>query len=790
VRCAFDGFCTLLAAVLSRGLANLVFGVRLWDPAIFAIGVANARSAPYDFAGKIPLSPRRSNRRVRCQQMAHSRLDSATGEDVPAPLVRAELERILATELFARSSRLSSFLKFIVEKTLVGEGESLKEHVIAVELYGKTADFNTAEDPIVRVDARRLRDRLREYYAGASDRGVVISVPKGSYTPAFLVTEVRASAPTDSRGQRRWIVGAVALVLVLAAVQWLADRRNGDTSEPRLLTVTSLPGNEEDPSLSPDGHFVVFSWSGPPPSTKGDIWIKSVDGEAMRRLTNTPDVDEHWPRWSPDGQWIAFSRARQDGPVVVKVSTLGGPEETIAENAFDATWTPDGRGLVMTWRGADHQPTLMHQVLDTGVRRPIVRTPPGFIDRHPRISPDGRTLAFVRAGAGGSAVFMVPMAGGEPALFGEWSGGGGPIGGIEWMPDGRQLLAARPTASFRRIMRSPIGARGPDVPLAGTPDDAAGLSVVRMGGSRYRLVVASGQPDIGVRLVDLQSPGRVSTIKQDTAFCDSTRVDMPGRFSPDGSRVAFGSNRSRGWQLWVANRDGSGLHPLTQFQDAAGIGASWSPDGRSLVIGVTIGDRADLSIVPVDGGPSRSLSAAVGAIDPVWSRDGRWIYFASTRLSRTGIWKIGTDGSGLTRLTSDVGFDPHESPDGRSVYFIDRPGEGGLGGRTTLKRVAVDSGPVEIVDLMVMPGAWDVTDTGIVFVADIVEATIDLSRGANTLQAYDFTDGRIRTIGQLPFVVPTFGIRRLLTVSRDGRWALVSHVDRWERDILVLDGFR
>src|SRR5262249_39363568 len=156
---------------------------------------------------------------------------------------------ILGTDLFARSSRLSSFLKFIVEKTLAGEGESLKEHVIAVELYGKSADFNTAEDPIVRVDARRLRDRLREYYAGARDGGVIISVPKGSYTPVFLDPGVLAPTSAAARvPPRQWIVGA-ALVLIIAAMLWLAVLRVDDRSEPgRLLTVTSLPGSEEDPS--------------------------------------------------------------------------------------------------------------------------------------------------------------------------------------------------------------------------------------------------------------------------------------------------------------------------------------------------------------------------------------------------------------------------------------------------------------------------------------------------------------------------------------------------------------
>ena len=94
--------------------------------------------------------------------MAHHPAASSPSTDPPASLVQAELDRILATELFARSERLSAFLKFIVDRTLAGEGHALKEHVIAIEVYGKGGDFNTAIDPIVRVDARRLRDRLRE----------------------------------------------------------------------------------------------------------------------------------------------------------------------------------------------------------------------------------------------------------------------------------------------------------------------------------------------------------------------------------------------------------------------------------------------------------------------------------------------------------------------------------------------------------------------------------------------------------------------------------------------------
>src|SRR5512132_65375 len=64
------------------------------------------------------------------------------------------------------------------------QGHALKESVLAHELYGKGTDFDGGTDPVVRVDARRLRDKLREYYEGRSDP-VVISLPKGSYVPVF-----------------------------------------------------------------------------------------------------------------------------------------------------------------------------------------------------------------------------------------------------------------------------------------------------------------------------------------------------------------------------------------------------------------------------------------------------------------------------------------------------------------------------------------------------------------------------------------------------------------------------
>src|SRR5262249_58598330 len=103
-----------------------------------------------------------------------------------AERVRAQVERILASAAFADAERASSFLRFVVERKLEGRGGEIKEFVIAVEVLGRTASFDSKIDPIVRVEAGRLRDRLRAYYEqeGESDL-VLISLPKGGDVPGF-----------------------------------------------------------------------------------------------------------------------------------------------------------------------------------------------------------------------------------------------------------------------------------------------------------------------------------------------------------------------------------------------------------------------------------------------------------------------------------------------------------------------------------------------------------------------------------------------------------------------------
>ncbi len=102
------------------------------------------------------------------------------------PKYREELVRVLSSKTFQPVERLKRFLAFVVEETIHGRGEQLKEFLVGVEVFGKEASFDPRNDPIVRVQARRLRARLARYYReeGQNDE-VVIDLPKGGYAPTF-----------------------------------------------------------------------------------------------------------------------------------------------------------------------------------------------------------------------------------------------------------------------------------------------------------------------------------------------------------------------------------------------------------------------------------------------------------------------------------------------------------------------------------------------------------------------------------------------------------------------------
>ncbi len=160
--------------------------------------------------------------------------------------VRKQLERLLSSAAFARSERLSGFLRLVVERHLEGKDEEIKESLIAVEVFGRKPDYDPQRDSIVRTEAGRLRARLIEYYAGeGSGDAVVIELPKGGYVPLFRRRdEVRRESKIRSR--RLWLVAALAgLALALAAMGWWWTRHK---SAPVAIAVLPLENLSHDPA--------------------------------------------------------------------------------------------------------------------------------------------------------------------------------------------------------------------------------------------------------------------------------------------------------------------------------------------------------------------------------------------------------------------------------------------------------------------------------------------------------------------------------------------------------------
>ena len=143
--------------------------------------------------------------------------------------------------------------------------------------------------------------------------------------------------------RRPWIVASTVVVLLaLSAIVWLSGGRRPSLPDSREVPLTTYPGVEGPPSLSPDGNQVAFEQS-------GDIFVKQVDGEALVQLTTT-GLLESAPAWSPDGRQIAFTR---EGQGIFVISPLGGAERKVADTRVPLllktiAWTPDSRSLVIS----------------------------------------------------------------------------------------------------------------------------------------------------------------------------------------------------------------------------------------------------------------------------------------------------------------------------------------------------------------------------------------------------------------------------------------------------------
>ncbi|MHC4507979.1 MAG: protein kinase domain-containing protein [Planctomycetota bacterium] len=637
---------------------------------------------------------------------------------------------------------------------------------------------------------RRLRD--------IGDIAITIEGTTVDLRRSTLPTETVGAEPVRpvkwSRRVLPWFITgvavAVALGLLIGATMSFYWRPK---PKPALRTVpfTSLLGREVRPAFSPDGDQIAFAWRSEE-SDNWDIFVQQVGTGACLQLTKHPG-DDLSPTWTPDGQEIAFVRWDEGFSPwskgqrrILKVDALGRAERHLHTPTYGAPtaggdfdwseggldWSRDGRFLAFSERSAPDQPAGI-VLLSVGTRethRLTSPAPPSWGDRDPAFSPDGQTLAFIRATNDNvDEIFIVPVAGGQPRrlTFDKLR-----VQGLDWTADGREIVFSSNRAVSFSLWRISASGGQPE-PLAGVGEGALDPTIPAQG----KRLAYTQQYNLETNIWRMELPKPAGQAKAPTKFISSTRLDMCPEYSPDGQSIVFSSTRSGSYEIWRCGSDGSHPIRLTSFGGPVGGAPRWSPDGQQLAFDSRPEGHTDIFVVSPEGGPPQRLTAQ-SSDDwvPSWSRDGRWIYFTSNRGGDPQIWKMPAEGGQAVQLTKQGGFFALESPDRQFVYYAK-----GLGPNPALWRVPVDGGEEAPVHNLVKPanwGQWAVVDKGVYF----VNAT-EPSRPA--IEFFDFTTSQVRPIATLekPTIVG-------LAVSRDGRWILYTQIDRVDSDIMLVENFR
>ena len=521
---------------------------------------------------------------------------------------------------------------------------------------------------------------------------------------------------------------------------------------------------------------MAFAWG--PEGGNPDIYVKLVGPGEPIRLTNTPE-DERMPQWSPDGRWIAFPRSFGAAGIIA-VPALGGPERVITREASTTyvSWSADSQWLSYC---AGSPRSLYLAPLNGGDRKLVIGPLQGkFEVAGGVLSPDSRKLALIYNHLG---LYVVGLSSdykpeGEPKLLTppDWR-----IVSPAWTPDGKEILFIRSavnaniggnTAMYRVAVD---GGEPQRVSFAG--DNPWFLAIARRGN---RMAFTRLHRDTNIYRVALQPNGMIHEAAQ--ALISSSRRDDSAFYSPDGSHIAFVSNRTGPLEIWVSTADGKDPVQLTAAPDWAEVGdPQWSPDGSRIAYNArpTADSALNVFIVSASGGTPQPLtSGSANDARPTWSRDGRWVYFASERGDGvSNIWKVASSGGPATQVTRNGGFFALESPDRKWLYFT---AQGGM-----LRRMPLEGGQETdyvrgLADLGLArnPEAFSVAATGVYYLAPGPD-----QRGA-LIRFISQAGGESKTLASIPRT-PAAG----LSLSADGHYVLYSQYDQSAAELLLVENF-
>jgi len=552
--------------------------------------------------------------------------DDLDSVQFPPDLVRSELDRLCASPTFHQSERLKRFIRYALEMSQLGNHERLKESVIGTEVFDRALGYNPKEDAIVRVEAHRLRQKLKQYYEReGSDSRLRFVLPKGKYS--ILIenrTPVEVSVPDNqvlesaAGGSRKaiWVALAATAMVALTIGTWWATRQPGADARPiswRRLTLDN--GFATDPVLMHDGQSVIYS-ADRGSGTSMALWRQTLLGGEPARLTED-SFDATKPDLSPDGNWIVYHSRDPRAPGIYRRRLNGGAPQLLVPGGQRPRYSPNGHWILYTLRNEQEwQPGRLGIVAAEGGAP--VEIVSDFADAHFGIfSEDSRHILFC-----GTRVSNTPE-----QEHDWWT--------VEVPSDRRQLgnFAARKTKAFPNLLRhlSPGSRKIPPNEFVEQPADWLGNFIY--------FSSPMGNPLSG-------------TVPLWRLPLDSGRF-YGGEVAPE--RLTFGSNadlRARARRIGNSHRIVAANG--TTSIDIWRLPLQSDPEGRL-----------------IGGQPVRATSHTDSESFPVASADGRWLVFVADRQAPRQIFlrDLTTQNE---RQVSPSGFAqdfPVVSPDSKRIAF-------------------------------------------------------------------------------------------------------------------------
>jgi Tol biopolymer transport system component len=594
--------------------------------------------------------------------------------------VRVHVDKILASKEFVHADSLRRFLSYTVEKAIEGDPGCLKETLLGAYLFGRGEAFDPRIDPIVRVQAGKLRSRLQRYYEGEGrEDALVIEFPKGGYVPVFRA-RVEQVAPAIPRiPGRRWTPGWVTaglIVLVLAlALTW--RKWPAVSSAPTFTQITfATASTAAFPSISREGKLVVFA------SDRGgrgsmNLFVQAVGGEGPVQLTQSPSKDRQ-PDISPDGTRIVFHSDR-DGGGVYLLSLLSRVETRIVDTGYNPRFSPDGARIA--YQGP--QDKLYTVAAMGGLPQPVVSASSPAL--FPLWTRDGKQLlAMVRISDTEFDWMVFPLESGRAFSTGardvfrrqQLGNTAHPPTPGDWLGD-RVIFSSAHNESTNlwelplspQTLRVSGAARqltsGPGVhTYPRTAPEAAGHPRIVFVNENIVPQVSRFAPNAA----HSEENPALEHVTQDSSLIP----DASPQLSSDGSKLAYCSARLGNPDVWLKDLKSGAETPVAANpwpEDTPRI----SPNGSRVAYVSRLSSGAVIQIWDAPGGATRKLCEACGA--PVeWMPDNKRILVAGPSPPRLQIWNTvtGEHQDLLPALMRPI-QDAAVSPDGRWIA-ITAPG--------------------------------------------------------------------------------------------------------------------